>query len=102
MSTRLFAISCEKCNAQALPAPVVHPESQELERGLERRLVRYAHGHVEVVQEDDELLAAEGPEFVLRTFLHGLLYCGLRNVFRDQRFVMAWFRIKDSAFAIRR
>lgn len=42
--------------------------------------MRNAHWHVEVVQEDDELLAAEGAEFVLRTFFHGLLYRGLRQV----------------------
>lgn len=55
--------------------------------------MRYAHWHVEVVQEDDELLAPEGAEFILRTLFHGLLYRGLRRMYGDGVFLRVWFRV---------
>lgn len=49
----------------SLPSPVVHPESKELQGRLERRFVGYPHGHVEVIEEDHQLLAAERTKLVL-------------------------------------
>ena len=56
------------------PAPVVHPEPEKLQRRLEGRFVRYPHGHVEVVDEEHELLPSERAELVLRALFHGLLH----------------------------
>ena len=61
-------------DARASPSSVIHPEPEKFERGLEGRLVRDPHGHVEIVQEDDELLAAEGAELVLGPLFHCLFY----------------------------
>lgn len=73
---RVEATHTEYCTD--LPPPVVHPEPKQLERWLEGRLVRNPHGHVEVIEEDDKLLAAQGSELILRPLLHRLLNGCLR------------------------
>lgn len=64
------------------PPPVVHPEPEKLKGRLERRLLGCTHGHVEVVQEHDELPAPDRTKLVFGALLHHLFDGRLENTMR--------------------
>lgn len=41
--------------------------------------MRRSHGHVEIVEEDDELFPTDRPKFILGALFHGLLDGGLQH-----------------------
>eukprot|EP00968_Pinguiococcus_pyrenoidosus_P022666 scaffold3330_cov398-Pinguiococcus_pyrenoidosus.AAC.5 len=62
-----------------VPAAIVHPQSQQLQRRLEGRLGAGLLGQVKVVDEQDHLRAAHRSQLVFGALLHGALDHSLRR-----------------------